>query len=49
VETLRRHLALRFEAVAVPRRWRFPPELPCDDTGKVTSRALASLFESPRP
>jgi acyl-coenzyme A synthetase/AMP-(fatty) acid ligase len=49
VEALRRHLAQRFEAVAVPRRWRFPVTLPCDDSGKVTSGALAGLFESPRP
>jgi acyl-coenzyme A synthetase/AMP-(fatty) acid ligase len=45
VRTLRAHLALRLEATALPRRWRFPRELPCDARGKLTPRLLAQLFQ----
>ena len=44
IATLRGHLAQRFEAVALPRHWRFPEMLPYDERGKLTSRALAALF-----
>lgn len=47
VRTLREHLAPRFEAVALPRFWRFPRELPYDARGKLTPRALAELFQVP--
>jgi acyl-coenzyme A synthetase/AMP-(fatty) acid ligase len=51
VEALRAHLARRFEPVALPRRWRFPAELPYDARGKLTPGALAALFapEGTRP
>jgi len=45
VRTLRAHLGLRFEALALPKRWRFPRELPYDARGKLTARALAGLFQ----
>lgn len=44
VSTLRAHLAQRFEGVALPKRWRFPSELPYDGRGKLTPGALAALF-----
>lgn len=43
---LRDHLASRFEATALPKRWRLVDELPRDDRGKLTVRALAALFEA---
>jgi len=46
---LRRHLAGRFEAVALPRRWRFVAELPYDGRGKLTAQALTALFGEARP
>jgi len=46
VRALRVHLAQRFEAPALPRRWRFPQELPYDERGKLTPQALAGLFRS---
>lgn len=42
--TLRHHLALRFEPVALPKRWRFVDELPYNERGKLTPESLASLF-----
>lgn len=44
VRALRAHLASRFEATALPRRWRFVEELPLGDRGKVTAQSLAALF-----
>jgi acyl-coenzyme A synthetase/AMP-(fatty) acid ligase len=44
VRALRDHLAARFDGPALPRRWRFPAELPYDDRGKLTQRAVAALF-----
>jgi acyl-coenzyme A synthetase/AMP-(fatty) acid ligase len=44
---LREHLARRFEAAALPRRWRFLPELPADARGKVDGRRLAERFQIP--
>lgn len=43
-EVLRAHLALRYEAVLLPRRWRFPPALPHDARGKLTLDGLTALF-----
>jgi len=43
VQELQRHLAGRFEAIAVPKRWRFL-DLPFDDRGKLTAARLAGLF-----
>ena len=49
VATLGRHLALRFEPVALPRRWRFPDALPYDERGKLTPASLRALFERKDP
>jgi acyl-coenzyme A synthetase/AMP-(fatty) acid ligase len=45
--TFRRHLALRFESAAIPKRWRFVDELPYNERGKLTPQSLASLFALP--
>lgn len=45
VRTLRAHLGLRFEGLALPKRWRFPRELPYDARGKLTPGALSALFQ----
>jgi acyl-coenzyme A synthetase/AMP-(fatty) acid ligase len=44
VAALRALLLERFDRVLVPRHWRFPARLPTDERGKLTARALASLF-----
>jgi acyl-coenzyme A synthetase/AMP-(fatty) acid ligase len=44
--TLRELLADSTERVALPRRWRFVPELPTDAQGKTSHAMLAALFES---
>ena len=44
IRGLRRHLAERFEGVAVPKRWRILDALPFDDRGKLLPQALAGLF-----
>lgn len=49
VRALRDHLALRFEGPALPRRWRFPQELPYDARGKLTPQALGRLFQPMPP
>jgi 3-hydroxymyristoyl/3-hydroxydecanoyl-(acyl carrier protein) dehydratase len=41
---LRGYLADHFDAVLLPRRWRFPDRLPSDERGKLTVAALAALF-----
>jgi acyl-coenzyme A synthetase/AMP-(fatty) acid ligase len=41
---LKRHLQLHFEAVTLPRRWRFVDKLPRDAQGKISFNALAELF-----
>ena len=46
-QALRDHLKEAFEAVLLPRRFRFVTELPISDRGKVTHHELKSLFESP--
>ena len=43
-QALRRHLAGHFDAVLLPRHWRFPERLPVDARGKLTVAALAGLF-----
>ncbi|CAG0961407.1 Acetyl-coenzyme A synthetase [Methylophilaceae bacterium] len=43
-QQLRKHLASNFEAVLLPRYWRFPAELPTDGRGKLTHAAMAALF-----
>ena len=44
---LRQHLASEFEAVALPRRWRFLERLPLDERGKLTPAVLRPLFALP--
>jgi acyl-coenzyme A synthetase/AMP-(fatty) acid ligase len=41
---LRQHLAAHFEAVLLPRRWRFAEQLPMNDGGKLTHAALTALL-----
>jgi len=43
-KTLHRHLADYFDAVVLPRRWRFRIALPFDARGKLTAAALAEAF-----
>jgi acyl-CoA synthetase (AMP-forming)/AMP-acid ligase II len=45
---LRRELAREFEAVVLPRRFRFVAELPHDPLGKVRVAELAALFAPAR-
>ncbi|MBS0545685.1 MAG: AMP-binding protein [Proteobacteria bacterium] len=44
---LRRHLARYFDAVLLPRHWRFPPHLPINERGKLTHAAVAAMFTAP--
>ncbi|SMG16937.1 AMP-binding protein [Paraburkholderia susongensis] len=44
-KTLRRHLADYFDAVVLPRHWRFRVSLPFDARGKLPARAVAAAFE----
>ena len=44
---LRQHLSQDFEAVLLPRRWRFPEQLPFNERGKLSQAALAELFADP--
>lgn len=46
-QQLRRHLAAHFDAVLLPRRWRFPERLPLNERGKLTQAALHALFRAP--
>lgn len=46
VEALRQHLALAFESVVFPRRWRFVPQLPSNAQGKTTQTSINALFEA---
>jgi 3-hydroxymyristoyl/3-hydroxydecanoyl-(acyl carrier protein) dehydratase len=41
---LREQLLQHFERVLLPRKWRFPVELPTDAQGKTPLTALAALF-----
>ncbi|MGE5467980.1 MAG: AMP-binding protein [Ignavibacteria bacterium] len=45
-QALRRHLAAHFDAVLIPRRWRFVEQLPMNERGKLTHAAVAALFAS---
>lgn len=48
-QQLRRHLGEHFETVLLPRRWRFPEQLPVDERGKLTRDALLELFAEDAP
>ena len=43
---LRKHLTEYFEAVLLPRHWRFPDHLPTNERGKMAHAALTALFAS---
>jgi acyl-coenzyme A synthetase/AMP-(fatty) acid ligase len=45
VHALREHLRLDYEAVLLPRRWRFVERLPLNERGKLNSAALERLFD----
>jgi acyl-CoA synthetase (AMP-forming)/AMP-acid ligase II/3-hydroxymyristoyl/3-hydroxydecanoyl-(acyl carrier protein) dehydratase len=45
-QALRRHLAGYFEAVLLPRHWRFVDRLPINERGKISHAALAALFST---
>lgn len=44
VKSLRRHLATYFDAVVLPRHWRFCRALPVDARGKLRAAAVARAF-----
>jgi len=44
IKQLRRHLAERYDAVLLPRHWRFRTVLPTDERGKLPERVLLALF-----
>lgn len=48
-QTLRDALAQRFDATLLPRRWRFPANLPLNERGKRTVAALTALFSPSSP
>lgn len=43
-QALRKHLASHYEAVLLPRHWRFVGQLPINERGKVVHSAVAGLF-----
>jgi acyl-coenzyme A synthetase/AMP-(fatty) acid ligase len=43
-QALRRYLAHWFDAVLLPRRWRYPDALPYNERGKLAAADLAALF-----
>ena len=44
---LGQHLAGHFEAVLLPKHWRFPDRLPMNERGKITPAELVALFGAP--
>lgn len=42
---LRTHLSDRFDPMVIPKRWRFIPELPRSDRGKIEITTLLDLFQ----
>lgn len=45
IKQLKQHLSQHFEAVLLPRYWRFVETLPVSSTGKVTQQSLHALFK----
>jgi len=43
--TLKTHLGAYFEAVVLPRKWRFVDSIPVNSQGKTTVETLQSIFE----
>lgn len=48
-EQLRLHLKQYFEAVVLPRKWRFVEQLPANSQGKVTQSVIEHLFTISEP
>lgn len=46
-ETLKAHLRQRYDAVLLPRIWRFVEQLPYSDRGKLMSSALRAILTAP--
>lgn len=46
IQQLRRHLSERFEAILLPRYWRFVDQMPLNAQGKLTHSAISTLFSS---
>ncbi|KZN48616.1 AMP-binding protein [Pseudoalteromonas luteoviolacea] len=44
-QSLRQHLASKFELICIPKKWRYVEELPINNQGKTTAAALEKLFE----
>ena len=44
-ETLRSWMTNRYEALLIPRKWRFPDALPDNAMGKTEQAWLLTLFE----
>lgn len=42
---IRQYLRQSFEAVVIPRKWRYVEKLPSDAQGKITYQGLQNLFE----
>jgi 3-hydroxymyristoyl/3-hydroxydecanoyl-(acyl carrier protein) dehydratase len=49
IAALRRHLADGVDRLALPRRWAFPPMLPCNAQGKTTEAMLRELLRHSMP
>jgi acyl-coenzyme A synthetase/AMP-(fatty) acid ligase len=45
-ETLKGHLSQYFEAVQLPRKWRYLDLMPCNSQGKIQQQQIAQLFEN---
>jgi 3-hydroxymyristoyl/3-hydroxydecanoyl-(acyl carrier protein) dehydratase len=46
---LRDYLLQFFEAIVLPKKWRFVERLPINNQGKTTHQQLQALFESKQP
>ena len=44
---IRSDLAVHFERVTLPRKWRFTDTLPTDQQGKIHAKKILALFETP--
>lgn len=48
-DTLKSHLKHYFEAVVLPRKWRYVDSLPMNSQGKLTTASLQQLFSAMKP
>ena len=48
-QALRKHLTEHFEAVLLPRHWRFLDHLPTNERGKLSKAILAAQFATDKP